>query len=84
MSNFLSAQADDGFALPSSMTGLLFEPQADERVVLQESLREFPPLARFVDYDPDRDFMLGKKATFWRNKLPAMVRAARRMHWLGA
>lgn len=84
MSNFLSAQADDGFALPSSMAGLLFEPQADERVVLQESLREFPPLARFVDYDPDRDFMLGKKATFWRNKLSAMVRAARRMHWLGA
>jgi hypothetical protein len=75
MSSFLHVQIAEGFAIPDWCGPLMYGSHVDERAALAESLQEFPTMANAVEMNPNKDFMLSQRSSFWRAKLPSMVRA---------
>lgn len=74
MSNFLFVQAAEGQSIPYWSIRLLFERHVDEQTVLLEQLRAYPSMAKIVRENPTREYMLGRRSSYWRTRLSSMVR----------
>ena len=74
MSAFLLCAREDGVFLPQWCESLLLDPAVDERKYLEDSLQEYPTLAKVVAANPQRDFAgCRKKISFWNSKAKHMV-----------
>lgn len=73
MSNFLFVQAAEGQSIPHWSIRLLFERHVDEQAVLLDQLRAYPSMAKVVRENPTREYMLGRRSSYWRTRLSSMV-----------
>ena len=77
MSAFLASAREDGVSIPPWCEVLLLDPGVDERKHLEDSLLEFPTLAKVIAANPQRDFGgCRKKVAFWQNKARLLVMEA--------